>query len=79
MSRRRRTVNVVRLDVLAMTSVSGSRTHLITAAAFDDGVWQSAGRYRAVCGATVVAASMSSIPGPDCRPCHEPARSSVNG
>ena len=38
MSKRGRTANAVRLDVLAMTSVSDNRTHLITAAAFDDGI-----------------------------------------
>jgi len=74
MSKRGRTANAVRLDVLAMTSVSDSRTHLITAAAFDDGIWQGAGRYRALCDTTVVAASMSSAPGPDCRTCYEHAR-----
>jgi hypothetical protein len=77
MSRRGRTADAVRPDVLGMTSVADDRTHLITAAAFDDGTWRGAGWYRAVCGATVVASSMSAIPGPDCRPCHQPERGVV--
>jgi hypothetical protein len=70
MSKRGHTANTVRLDVLAMTSSFDDRTHLVTAAAFDDGIWQGVGRYRAVCGVTVFAASMSSRPGPNCRSCH---------
>ncbi|MGH3566056.1 MAG: hypothetical protein ACRDRH_08500 [Pseudonocardia sp.] len=57
-----------------MPSVDDNRTHLITARAFDDGIWQGSGCYRAVCGVTVVADAMASQFGPNCLACHEHAR-----
>lgn len=55
-----------------MTSVADGRTHTIAGAEFDAGVWQGHGRYRAVCGAEVIAASLMSGPGPQCPACPVP-------
>ena len=57
-----------------MTSASDGRTHTITAAEFEHGVLQGRGRYRAVCGAGVLAAPMTSDPGPHCSRCDEVRR-----
>lgn len=65
---------VVRPELVDMTSVSDSRTHLITAAAFEQGLMQGSGRYRAACGADVLVASMPSDPGPRCARCGEVRR-----
>lgn len=54
---------------IAMTSVSDGRTHTITAADFDVGVWNGKGRYRAACGVEVVAAALASNVGPNCPNC----------
>jgi hypothetical protein len=62
------TTRVARLD---MTSVADGRTHSITGAEFDDGVWRGTGRFRAICGADVLASSMASAPGPRCPICRE--------
>lgn len=40
---------------LDMTSVTDGRTHAIAVADFDAGLWAGQGRYRAICGAQVIA------------------------
>lgn len=52
-----------------MTSAADGRTHTITGAEFDAGVWHGQGTYRAVCGRDVIAASLMSGPGPRCPEC----------
>ena len=54
-----------------MTSVLDGRTHTIAAADLDAGIWHCRGQYRAICGATVVAAALASAPGPGCVSCSQ--------
>ena len=65
---------VVWPELMDMTSASDGRTHTITAAEFEHGVLQGRGRYRAVCGAGVLVAPMTSDPGPRCSRCGEVRR-----
>ena len=54
---------------MEMTSVRDGHTHTISAADFDAGIWSGRGRYRAMCGAEVIAASLVTHPGPRCPAC----------
>ncbi|GAA5135492.1 hypothetical protein GCM10023320_65110 [Pseudonocardia adelaidensis] len=65
-----------RPELLDMTSVSDGHTHAITAGEFEQGVLTGLGRYRAVCGADVMVASMVARPGPRCPRCAEHRRQS---
>ena len=56
-----------------MTSAADGRTHAISAPEFDAGIWLGQGRYRAMCGAVVLVASLSAKPGPRCPLCPRPA------
>lgn len=54
-----------------MTSVIDGRSHAIAATDVDNGIWEGKGHYRAVCGATVVVATLTSAPGPECPSCRQ--------
>lgn len=54
-----------------MTSVADGRTHTIATADFERGLSEATGRYRAVCGADVVAASLAARLGATCPRCAE--------
>ena len=60
-------VRPVRID---MTSGSDGLTHTIADSEFDKGIWKGDGRYRAVCGADILAEALAASPGPDCPDCH---------
>lgn len=65
---------VSRLELMDLISVTDGRTHVITAAEFERGLSEARGRYRAVCGAVVEVASMSTGPGARCVLCVEHRR-----
>jgi hypothetical protein len=55
-----------------LTSILDGRTHAVSAADFDAGIWQGRGRYRARCGIEVLAAALVTGPGPRCGQCPSP-------
>jgi hypothetical protein len=65
-----------RPELMDMTSAADGHTHAITADEFERSVLTGLGRYRAVCGADVVVASMVARPGPRCSRCAEHRRES---
>lgn len=52
-----------------MTSALDGRTHTVTTADLERGMVEGVGRYRAACGADVLAASLTARPGARCRGC----------
>lgn len=56
-------------DDLEMTSGADGRTHIVTADAFAEGIWNGQGRYYAICGVDVLVAALVSEPGDLCRAC----------
>ena len=55
--------------VVELTAVEDGRSHRVTSDAYSDGLTAGTGRYRTLCGRIVLAASMTSAPGPKCRGC----------
>lgn len=54
---------------VAVTCAGDGRCHRITETAYAAGLACSSGRFLAVCGRVVLAASLSRLPGPPCRAC----------
>lgn len=65
---------VARPELMDLVSVTDGRTHVLTATDFERGLSEARGRYRAVCGAVVEVASMSTGPGAWCVSCVEHRR-----
>ena len=61
-----------------LTGADDGLSHRVTENAYREGLSAGAGRYRTMCGRTVLATSMITAPGPACRRCHDAARSRGN-
>ena len=57
-----------------LTAVDDGRSHRVHIDAYSATLASGTGRYRTLCGRTVLATSMVTAPGPECRPCRDALR-----
>jgi hypothetical protein len=60
--------------LIELTAVEDGRSHRVDIDAYGVGLTSGTGRYRTLCGRSVLAASMITAPGPGCRECRRIAR-----
>ena len=63
------------LSFIQVTSAGDDLSHLVAFRLYEEGLMAGEGRYAALCGRTILAASMSTTPGRDCPLC----RASLGG
>lgn len=57
-----------------LTAADDGRSHLVAQRAYAEGLAAGTGRYRTLCGRTVLPTALITAPGPACRSCRDAVR-----